>query len=182
MTFFPDSKTFLQIGSLSIAWYAILIITGAFIAYKIGQHSFKKMGYNKDILSDYFFGLLIIGIIGARIWYVIFIFCGKTAAYMPCLSFIQCQHEQLSVFKMQHGAVFRLIGNHVKIVLYYRKNFFQKLLCSRPVIKYGLHFKKIVHKRAFSFELLKPCALPLYTQLYLFFSDTARNLSGFRRE
>ena len=30
------------------------------------------MGYNKDILSDYFFGLLIIGIIGARIWYVIF--------------------------------------------------------------------------------------------------------------
>ncbi len=72
MTFFPDSKTFLQIGSLSIAWYAILIITGAFIAYKIGQHNFKKMGYNKDILSDYFFGLLIIGIIGARIWYVIF--------------------------------------------------------------------------------------------------------------
>lgn len=39
MTFFPDSKTFLQIGSLSIAWYAILIITGAFIAYKIGQHN-----------------------------------------------------------------------------------------------------------------------------------------------
>ena len=72
MTFFPDSKTFLQIGSLSIAWYAILIITGAFIAYKIGQHNFKRIGYNKDILSDYFFGLLIIGIIGARIWYVIF--------------------------------------------------------------------------------------------------------------
>ncbi len=30
------------------------------------------MGYNQDILSDYFFGLLIVGIIGARIWYVIF--------------------------------------------------------------------------------------------------------------
>ena len=63
MTFFPDSKTFLQIGSLSIAWYAILIITGAFISYKICQHNFKKIGYNNDILSDYFFGLLIIGII-----------------------------------------------------------------------------------------------------------------------
>lgn len=58
MTFFPDSKTFLQIGSLSIAWYAILIITGAFIAYKIGQHNFKKIGYNKDILSDYFFWII----------------------------------------------------------------------------------------------------------------------------
>lgn len=42
MTFFPDGKTFIQIGSFSIAWYAICIITGAVIAYKIGQYNFKK--------------------------------------------------------------------------------------------------------------------------------------------
>ena len=42
MTFFPDGKTFVQIGSFSIAWYAICIITGAFIAYKLGQYNFKK--------------------------------------------------------------------------------------------------------------------------------------------
>ena len=59
MTFFPDGKTFVQIGSFSIAWYAICIITGAFIAYKLGQYNFKKIGYNKEILSDYFFGLMI---------------------------------------------------------------------------------------------------------------------------
>ena len=59
MTFFPDGKTFFQIGSFSIAWYAICIITGAFIAYKPGQYNFKKIGYNKEILSDYFFGLMI---------------------------------------------------------------------------------------------------------------------------
>ena len=34
MTFFPDGKTFVQIGSFSIAWYAICIITGAFISKK----------------------------------------------------------------------------------------------------------------------------------------------------
>ena len=72
MTFFPDGKTFVQIGGFSIAWYAICIITGAFIAYKLGQYNFKKIGYNKEILSDYFFGLMITGVIGARIWYVIF--------------------------------------------------------------------------------------------------------------
>ena len=72
MTFFPDSKTFIQIGSFSIAWYAICIITGAVIAYKLGQYNFKKMGLNKEILSDYFYGLMLVGIIGARIWYVIF--------------------------------------------------------------------------------------------------------------
>lgn len=73
MTFFPNGKTFVQIGSLSIAWYAVCIMTGAFVAYAIGQYNFKKMGYNnKELLSDYFFGVLFTGIIGARIWYVIF--------------------------------------------------------------------------------------------------------------
>ena len=67
MTFFPDGKTFVQIGSFSIAWYAICIITGAFIAYKLGQYNFKKIGYNKEILSDYFFGLMITGVLGARL-------------------------------------------------------------------------------------------------------------------
>ncbi len=60
MTFFPDAKTFVQIGSLSIAWYAVFIITGAFIAYKLGQHNFKKIGYDQEVLSDYFFGVMIL--------------------------------------------------------------------------------------------------------------------------
>ena len=63
MTFFPDAKTFVQIGSLSIAWYAVFIITGAFIAYKLGQHNFKKIGYDPEVLSDYFFGVMITGIL-----------------------------------------------------------------------------------------------------------------------
>ena len=72
MHLFPDSKTFIEIGPFSIQWYAVCIMTGAVIAYLIGQYHFKKLGYDKEILSDYFVGLLVIGIIGARIWYVIF--------------------------------------------------------------------------------------------------------------
>ena len=51
---------------------AVCILTGAAIAYFLGQYHFKKLGYSKEILSDYVFGLLFVGIIGARIWYVIF--------------------------------------------------------------------------------------------------------------
>ncbi len=72
MQFFPDFKTFVTIGPVSIHYYAIVIIIGALIAYALGQYRFKQLGYDKGILSDYFFGLLVIGIIGARIWYVIF--------------------------------------------------------------------------------------------------------------
>lgn len=72
MKLFPDFSTFIEIGPLNIRWYAILILTGALIAYYLGQYRFKQLGYDHEILSDYFFGLLFSGIIGARIWYVIF--------------------------------------------------------------------------------------------------------------
>lgn len=72
MKFFSDFSTFLEIGPFRIQWYAIMILTGALIAYKIGEKRFKKLGYAPEILSDYFFTLLFIGILGARIWYVIF--------------------------------------------------------------------------------------------------------------
>lgn len=72
MSFFPDAKTFIEIGPFSIQWYAVCIMFGATIAYFIGQYHFKKLGYAKEILSDYFVSVLVVGIIGARIWYVIF--------------------------------------------------------------------------------------------------------------
>lgn len=92
---FPDGKTFVQIGSFSIAWYAICIITGAFIAYKLGQYNFKKIGYNKEILSDYFFGLMITGVLGARLWYVIFMW-NELYAENP-LEIIMFRHGGLAI-------------------------------------------------------------------------------------
>jgi phosphatidylglycerol:prolipoprotein diacylglycerol transferase len=74
MELFPDGKTFITIGPLSIQWYAVCILLGAGVAYWIGQYQFKKHGYSRELLSDYFFGVLIVGVIGARIWYVIFMF------------------------------------------------------------------------------------------------------------
>ena len=72
MQFFPEFNILLKIGEFQIHMYAVCIIIGAFIAYLLGQYNFKKLGYSPEILSDYFFGVLMTGIVGARIWYVIF--------------------------------------------------------------------------------------------------------------
>jgi len=76
MEFFPDLKTFvtIQIGSftLHIAWYAILILTGALLAYHLSIKNAKKLGYSKQLLEDFFFVLMPIVIVGARLWYVVF--------------------------------------------------------------------------------------------------------------
>lgn len=74
--FFPNMRTFLaiHIGSLElvIAWYAVLILSGALIAYFIAQKEAQKRGYDKNLLEDFFISVLPLAIVGARIYYVIF--------------------------------------------------------------------------------------------------------------
>ncbi len=69
---FPNSKTFLSIGPLSIQWYAVLILTGAFLAYYLSLRNTRKMKYPDEYLEDIFLYVLWAGIIGARLWYCVF--------------------------------------------------------------------------------------------------------------
>lgn len=72
MQFFPSSKIFVSFGSFHITWYAVCILTGAICAYSLCQKTIKKWGYASGLLEDYLFPLLLIGIVGARIYYVLF--------------------------------------------------------------------------------------------------------------
>lgn len=72
MTFFPDMKTVLTIGSLQVTWYAVLILSGAFLAYFLSLRQFKKWGYKEEVFENFFLMMLPIAIIGARLYYVIF--------------------------------------------------------------------------------------------------------------
>lgn len=72
MTFFPDISTLVQFGPISIKMYAVCILTGAFITLFVAQAKLVKMGYAKSIAEDLFFFALVFGIIGARLWYVLF--------------------------------------------------------------------------------------------------------------
>ena len=72
MELFPSRTIFLQIGPLTITWYAILSISGFIAAYYVTRNTLKKMKYDIKIFDDYFYYLLPIAYIGARIWYCIF--------------------------------------------------------------------------------------------------------------
>lgn len=111
MKFFENFHTFVSIGPISIQWYAIVILFGASIAYLLGQYRFKQLGYDKEILSDYFFSLLFIGIIGARIWYVIFTFENYIA-------------NPMEIFAVWHGGL--AIQGGVFAGLIYSYYFFKK--------------------------------------------------------
>ena len=103
--FFPDMKTFLRIGdNITIAWYAVFIMTGAFIAYYLSLRQIKRMGYKQEDLDDLFVGALIFGILGARIWYVLF---SDLSYYLQDpISIIRIQDGGLAI----HGGLLAGIG------------------------------------------------------------------------
>lgn len=61
----------LQIGPLAIRWYGFLIATGVVIGSIWSLHAARKRGLDTDKLLDSAFWLVIAGIVGARLVYVL---------------------------------------------------------------------------------------------------------------
>ncbi len=62
----------LDLGFIAIKWYSVLILLGIIVSYFYIVNRAKKLGINKDHIIDIFFWVVIIGIFGARIYYVVF--------------------------------------------------------------------------------------------------------------
>lgn len=61
-----------KLGPISVAWYGIIIVTGMILAIYLTTNEAEKRGISEDFIIDTAFWTLPIGIIGARIYYVIF--------------------------------------------------------------------------------------------------------------
>lgn len=72
MQIFPSPTEIIRLGPLSITYYAFFIVIGAIIAYHLSKINTNKMKYPKEILNDLFVDSLLVGIVGARIWYCLF--------------------------------------------------------------------------------------------------------------
>ena len=75
--FFIDRYTFLSITlfskTITIRWYAFLIMLGALGAYLVSRKEFKRAKYKDiDFFDSLFIYTLWVGVIGARIWFCLF--------------------------------------------------------------------------------------------------------------
>lgn len=59
------------IGSFSIAFYALFILGGALVALLLSSYRARKQGFSFDFFITIFLIAFPLGIVGARIWYVI---------------------------------------------------------------------------------------------------------------
>ncbi len=68
-----------SIGNFSIRWYSVLILVGIIVAFLLADRESKKFDLPKDFVFDLGFWVVLFGIIGARLYYVIFNFSAYIA-------------------------------------------------------------------------------------------------------
>ena len=65
-------RVFLDLGFIKIYWYSIMILTGAMLGIFLVYKEFKRLKFDTKGLDNMAFYTIICGLIGARIWYVLF--------------------------------------------------------------------------------------------------------------
>lgn len=124
-----------QIGPFQIYWYGLLIVMGALLAAWIGTRQAKFYGENPDNVWDLLTWVLILGIIGARLYHVISRPTGEFAGWdyyrqhpIEIIAFWRGGFRGLGIY----GAV---IGGVVGVALFtwrYRLDFFRWLDICAP--------------------------------------------------
>ena len=61
-----------RIGNLDIYWYAILILTGAMLAYFLALREGERIGVDSEFIDTLVVFGVPIAIVGARLYYVLF--------------------------------------------------------------------------------------------------------------
>lgn len=70
--FIKNLRNTITIGNFTIAYYGIIIAIGMLVAFTIVTRIAKKLKIDDDIFYDIFIIVILLGIIGARAYYVIF--------------------------------------------------------------------------------------------------------------
>lgn len=97
-----NSRIAFSIGNIDIMWYAIIILSGALIGTLFGYYRYgKRLGLDSDtVITGLTLGL-IFGIIGARLYYVIFTASAHEIVYDSFWDIINPRDGGLAI----HGAI-----------------------------------------------------------------------------
>ena len=82
----------ISLGPLEIRWYALLILSAFLIGIYLIRKEAKRLGENTTQIMDLCFYLILVSIIGARIYYVIF-------------EFSEYKDNLLDIFKIWNGGL-----------------------------------------------------------------------------
>ena len=154
------NRTILSIGNFHIYWYSVLIATGIIIGLYLLMKEAGKQNISKDTVIDIAFYTIIWGIIGARIYYVIF-------NIKPYLS------NPLSILYVWEGglAIYGgIIGGLITLTYQTKKKnialgkltdmIVPSLILAQAIGRWGNFFNQEAHGGIVSLEFLKKIHIP----------------------
>ena len=101
----------LRIGNISIYWYAVIIAVGMIVAMCLSYAEAKRQKINLEFWINLLFYIILFGVIGARLYYVLF----NLSYYLSDpLEIVKVWHGGLAI----HGGI---IAGVIVILLYTRK-------------------------------------------------------------
>ena len=95
----------INLGFISIRWYSVLILIGFILGYILILKECNYKGIQKHVINDICFNLVIISILGARIYYCIFNF-GYYSKHI------------LDIFKIWEGGL-AIHGGIISVLIYF---------------------------------------------------------------
>lgn len=153
-------RVFLHFGSITIYWYSVLIIVAVLIGLFFSSREAEKNGLTKKFISDLAFYLVIIAILGARIYYVIF-------------NFDAFKDNILDIFKIWEGglAIYGAVISSIVFIIYYSKKYNKNtllvldtlvpyLILGQAIGRWGNFFNKEAHGAITTYESLRKIHIP----------------------
>ena len=154
-----DSVMF-SIFGIDIRWYSFLILIGIVIGVFLLEREAKKFNYPKDLIFNMCFWTIIIGIIGARLYYVLF-------------NFSYYKSNILEIFAVWNGGLAihgGLIAGAITIIFFAKKyhlNFLKlldmaapSLILAQAIGRWGNFFNAEAHGIATTYSRLQELLVP----------------------
>ena len=152
-------RVFFSLGGITIYWYSIMILLAVLVGMFVVNIESKKNNM-KDYFDNLSFYLIIFGVIGARLYYVIF-------------EFDKYKYDLLSIFKVWEGglAIYgAIIAGLIVIIYYAMKNktsilkttdiLVPGLIIGQAIGRWGNFFNHEAHGAAVSLAYLKKIHIP----------------------
>ena len=102
--------------TLTLRWYGVIVMTGVIIGSLIAERELRRRGENGDRIWDALIWLLPVGILGARLWFVVNAILGGNRSYIE---------DPASIIRVWEGGLHIFGGflfGAVALLLYLRQN------------------------------------------------------------
>ena len=153
------NRYIINIGNIKIEWYSVLILLGAIIAITLVVKEAKRYNYSKDYTFNMCFWAIVMGILGARLYYVLF----NLNLYGDIWSIFKIWEGGLAI----HGGI---IAGLITILVYCKKYNIRAvrmldfmapaLLIAQAIGRWGNFFNSEAHGAATSIEHLQSLHIP----------------------